>query len=154
MIKAVIFDFGRTLYDRDNDRFFPEVFGILESFSPRYKMAIVSMAPGGDIEERRQVLKDSNTEKYFDSIIFVREDKDSAYEKALVELNVEPKDIAIIDDRVKRGVSWGNRRGSVTIWFRNGKFKDELPDETTGEPTYTITDLSELLKIFENEIEE
>lgn len=149
MIKAIVFDFGRTLYDRDNDRFFPEAFEVLESFSSKYKMAIVSMAPGGDIEERRQVLKDNNMEKYFDSITFVKEDKDSAYEKALIELNVEPKDIVIIDDRVKRGISWGNKRGVATIWFRNGRFRDELPDESTGEPTYTITNLSELLKILE-----
>ncbi len=147
MVKVVIFDFGRTLYDRDNNGFFPEVPEILEKLSSRYKLAIVSMAVSDDPEERKRILKESNFEKYFDSTIFVKEDKDSAYEKALLELGVDPVEVAIVDDRVKRGVAWGNKRGAATIWFRNGKFKDELPDGETGEPTNTILNLSELLQI-------
>ncbi len=144
MVKAVIFDFGRTLYDRDNDRFFLEVPEVLEKLAPKYKLAIVSMAVSDDPEERKGVLRENSLEKYFDSIFFVKEDKDSAYEQALLELGVSPEEVAVVDDRIKRGIAWGNRRGATTIWFRNGKFKDELPGEETGEPAHIVTNLSEL----------
>lgn len=149
MIKAVIFDFGRTLYDRDDNRFFPETPEALEKLASKYKLAIVSMAISGDPGERKRLLKEGDLEKYFSSTIFVREDKDSAYEKALLELGVKPEEVAIVDDRVKRGIKWGNGKGTMTIWLRNGKFRDELPDETTGVPIHIITNLSELLKILE-----
>lgn len=53
-MKAIIFDFGRTLYDRETDRVFPEAFEVLEKLSPKYKVALVSLAPKGDLEERKR----------------------------------------------------------------------------------------------------
>ena len=147
MVKVIIFDFGRTLYDRDNDRFFPEVPEVLEKLAPKYKLVIVSMAVSDDPEERRKILKENNLEKYFDSMIFVKQDKDSAYEKVILDLRVNPEEIVIVDDRVKRGIAWGNRIGATTIWFRNGKFKDDLPDEKTGKPDYIINNLLKILLI-------
>ena len=52
-IKAVIFDFGRTLYNRDKDNFFPEVGDLLEYRYPKYKLAIVSIAKENFSPEER-----------------------------------------------------------------------------------------------------
>ena len=61
-IKAVIFDYGRTLYDRENDRFFPEVRELLEYLHPKYKLAIVSIAKENlQAEERLKALKSSGS---------------------------------------------------------------------------------------------
>lgn len=143
-MKAVIFDFGRTLYDRGAGRIFPEAFDILEKLSKKYRLAIVSLTTDGDMGNRIDILKENKIDHYFSPAIFVVEDKDSAYEKALKKMGVVPEDVAIVDDRVVRGIKWGNDMGAMTIWFKNGRFSDELPSKETGEPTHTITSLPEL----------
>jgi len=69
-MEAVIFDFGRTLYDRETERVFPDAFGVLEKLSEKYKLAIVSLTRGDDIESRFNILKLNNLDHYFDPIIF------------------------------------------------------------------------------------
>ena len=62
-------------------------------------------------------------------------------------LDVAPHEIAIVDDRTRRGIRWGNRNGTTTIWLRQGKFSKELPDEDMGQPTYTINTLNDLFAL-------
>ena len=80
----------------------------------------------------------------FSPIIFAAEDKDRAYADALRDMSLLPSQAAIVDDRARRGIRWGNRHGALTIWFRNGKFADELPDDDTGPPAHIIARLAEL----------
>lgn len=65
----------------------------------------------------------------------------------LARLGLKVEDVAIVDDRVKRGITWGNQHGAITIWLRKGKFMLELPDDDSGKPTHTINDLTELCSI-------
>jgi len=53
MIKAVIFDWGRTLYDNENNDLFPDAKEILEYLSKKYKLAIVSMANSEEAQKRK-----------------------------------------------------------------------------------------------------
>lgn len=148
MTKAIIFDWGRTLFDRDNDGLFPETKALVRDLSERYTLAIVSLAPKELIETRRQVVTDESLEQYFASIEFVdaKEDgaKDRAYERTLKHLTVQSSEVAIVDDRMVRGIAWGNRHGCTTIWFCNGRFSNEKPTDETGQPSYTITSLDDL----------
>lgn len=147
MIKLIIFDWGRTLYDNDNNRLFPETKHVLETLSNTYQLAIVSLSKDGDFERRWKIFREHDLEKYFISIQFTQHDKDKLYEKTLSELKTNPKQTVVVDDRMIRGISWGNRNKAKTIWIKKGKFSKELPTPETGKPTYTIEHIAEILNL-------
>ena len=150
-LRGIVFDWGRTLYDGDHAALFPEAARVVEQLSARYTLAIVALIARGDfeagLEARRAILRASGLEPRFAALLFARADKDSLYPLALRRLRLSPQEVAIVDDRVIRGVRWGNRAGATTIWLRRGKFARELPDEETGAPTHTIENLGQLLAI-------
>ena len=147
MVKAIIFDWGRTLFDSENSVLFPQTKQILEMMSQRYVLAIVSLASDGNVEKRKNIVCATEIETYFQSIRFSQTDKDSLYESTLVELALNPYEVAIVDDRIIRGIKWGNTRGAATIWLRKGKFAHEEPNEDTGMPTYIIQNIGELCQL-------
>ena len=147
MTKLIIFDWGRTLFDNDNNMLFPETKELVAHLAKNYTLAIVSLAKDGDFERRWRVIRNENLEPHFASILFTAGDKDALYAETLTELAVAPQDTTIVDDRTLRGIAWGNKNGARTIWVKKGKFADELPNETTGEPTHTIRRLDELYSI-------
>ncbi len=60
-----------------------------------------------------------------------------------------PEEILVVGDRIKREITIGNRLGMKTAWFKNGKFKDELPESKDEEPTYTLTKLEDVIQLLE-----
>jgi FMN phosphatase YigB (HAD superfamily) len=151
VITAIVFDWGRTLYDSEREALFPEVPDLVPRLARDYRLAIVSLVTGdyaARVAARSAALRDSGLEAYFSAVHFVSVDKDAAYVEALAELGVSPTTTAIIDDRVRRGIAWGNQHGATTVWLRRGRFANELPDAATGEPTYTIAAIGELAALF------
>ena len=74
-------------------------------------------------------------------------DKDKSFDEVVSRLDLPRSSILIVDDRMLRGIKYGNFRGHPTVWLQKGKFADELPDEKTKMPTFTIRSLDELSKI-------
>jgi len=150
VIKAIIFDWGRTLYDSEQGRLGAGVPDLLSTLARRYTLAIVSLV-SGEYErrsaERWQILRDSGIESRFAAARFVATDKDRAYVETLAELRVRAQEVAIVDDRVRRGIAWGNQHGALTAWLCRGRFAAELPDAVTGKPAHTISELSELARL-------
>lgn len=147
MIDAIIFDWGRTLYDSEVGALFPEVPELIPRLARSYRLAIVSLVSGDYAARsaaRLAMLRDSGLESHFAAVRFVASDKDRAYDETLAELGVAPSAVAIVDDRARRGIAWGNRHGATTIWLRRGRFADELPDAATGDPTHTLGAIGEL----------
>jgi len=140
----IIFDWGRTLYDNDNSGLFPGAVEILEYLSKKYILSIVSLVTRETPGERRKLIKDSGVGGYFASIGITAKDKNRMYRLCMNRHNMSPEDCLIVDDRVVRGISWGNRKGCATIWVCQGKFCQELPDKNSGFPTFTIRDIGEL----------
>lgn len=151
-MKSIIFDWGRTLYDPDAEDLFAGVREILPELAIGHRLFIVSLASKGadEIVRRKEMIKDFGIEEYFDDIFFAKEDKDFLYEELYQKHALLPNETAIIDDRMIRGVAWGNRQGATTVWFRNGKFANEIPTKETGDPTYIISQFTELENIFSN----
>ncbi len=147
MIKAVIFDWGRTLYDSENHNLFPQTKQTLELLKKRYILAIVTLASDGNSEKRRGIISSSGIEHYFSSIQCAQKDKDRLYEYTLVVLALNPWEVAIVDDRVVRGVKWGNHNGATTIWLKKGKFSCEEPAGDTGMPDHIISSIEDTCRI-------
>ncbi len=151
-IEALIFDYGRTLYDPGNITLFPDAGATIAALASKYRLAIVSLVSGDDHEERTAariaMLQHHQLDTYFSAILFGPANKERLYQQTLERLSLPASQVAIVDDRMIRGIAWGNKQGATTVWFRNGKFRDELPTVETGQPTYTIHHLTELLDIF------
>jgi len=147
--KYIIFDWGRTIYDPETKQLFPETINTLSYLKAKYDMAIVALATKGEhiIEERMNFIKENNLDKYFTEILMDIENKDSLYEAFINKFNIVPEKLIIVDDRVVRGIKWGNNFGCTTVWVKNGKFSEELPYNETGQPTYTIKNIGELVGI-------
>jgi FMN phosphatase YigB (HAD superfamily) len=146
-IKAIMFDWGKTLYDSENNTLFPGTESVLQLLSTLYVLVIVALASDGNIEKRMHLLRTYGIEKYFTAIYFSQKDKDALYTTALARLGLPAKDVAIVDDRVVRGIRWGNACGATTIWLKRGKFINEEPNKETGPPVYVISNLQEMCSL-------
>jgi FMN phosphatase YigB (HAD superfamily) len=144
-IKFIIFDWGGTLHDPMAKELFPGTVEVLDKLSKAYTLALVSLAKSQPYAERMKSIEENGIVPYFKKILVDEEDKDDLYEKLVRDFNMKPENIAVVDDRTIRGIAWGNRRGTMTVWVKRGRFANELPNEITGEPTHTIEDLNELL---------
>ena len=96
---------------------------------------------------RRRLMRDGES-KIDEREYHVSEDKDALYEGLVAKRGLNLVETAVVDDRVIRGIAWGNRNGATTVWFQNGKFGEELPNTETGDPTHLITEFIQLKNIF------
>ena len=147
-IKAVIFDWGRTLYDSDAKTEYPESGLVLEQLKARgYRLALVSLVSplaNATLEERERQIEKSPLRKYFEIARVTDEDKDQLFDEVVEKLNFPRSEILIVDDRVVRGIRYGNKNGHPTIWVQKGKFANELPNADTGKPTHVVNSLREI----------
>ncbi|MBI4032321.1 HAD hydrolase-like protein [Candidatus Berkelbacteria bacterium] len=155
MIRAIIFDWGRTLHDPEGRRIYPDAIETIPQLAERYRLAICTIV--GTSTESVRVLKvrTSPIGRFFRSVrsTTVAQVKDLLFEKTLDDLGLVPAEVVVVDDRVKRGVAWANRVGATSVWLHRpgGKFSDELPTAETGQPTYIITALDELPGVLHQE---
>jgi len=132
------------LYNPDADALYEGVSELINDLAKRYTLVLVSLAKSDTPQGRRQKIQESGIAQYFKMILVGGEDKNEMYEKVLTDMKIKSEEVLIVDDRTVRGIAWGNRRGATTVWLRRGKFADELPTKETGNPTFTINDVTEL----------
>lgn len=146
--KAIIFDWGRTLFDSETKNEFQDAEGVLNWCKEKgYRIACVSLVSkvaNATLEERRRQIETSSLRKFFEIVSVTDVDKDIILDEIVAKLNMQRSEILIIDDRMIRGIKYGNLRGHPTVWFQNGKFANELPNKETKEPTFIIHSLEEL----------
>lgn len=146
-IKAIILDYGRTLHDHEVGNFFPEAEEVLKTLRRKYRLALVSITSPDDVPRRLVKLQKFDLAKYFESVEIVHEKKNEALERTVQRLGAPYEQVAIVDDRSHGSIAWGNKHGCTTVWLQKGKFADELPDATTGQPTHIIHELKDLISI-------
>ena len=148
-IKAIIFDWGRTLYDVDNKKEISDSEDVLSYCKQKgYKICVASLArplTGDNAEERRKQIETSSLCKYIDMLeVSDVKEKDEMLDKLVKKLDIPKKEILLVDDRVVKSIKYGNKNGHPTAWLKSGPFADELPNSETGIPTFIIETLSEL----------
>jgi len=146
MIKAIIFDWVGTLYEK-NKGLFPYSEQVLRELRAKnYKLAVISKAVSDNTRNRLKQI--GKIKKYLDVIIVDTDKTAEQYIECMKKLNVRPENVLIVDDRTIRGIKIGNQLGCKTYWVKNGEFANETPNEETGQPTKTIKSEEDLLKIF------
>ncbi|OGE79030.1 MAG: hypothetical protein A2751_01045 [Candidatus Doudnabacteria bacterium RIFCSPHIGHO2_01_FULL_46_14] len=149
MIKAVIFDWGRTLYDNDLNREADGAKEILRFCKEKgCRMALVSKVSGNHtVEGRTQLIENSPLRQYLDLFFVTAEYKDKFLDEIVRNWDLPRSEIMIVDDRTVRGIKYGNEHGHPTVWLEKGKYAQELPNAETGQPTHRIRELRELFEI-------
>jgi len=150
-IKAIIFDWGRTLYNSENKEEFSDAKQVLEYCRTKgYRMAIASLVSINNTvtpAERISQIENSPLRKFFELALVTNKDKDAIFDEIVEKLNIPRNQVLIVDDRIIRGIKYGNKNGHPTVWFQNGKFANELPNEIMDYPKHTIHSLNELTQI-------
>ncbi|MFA4975338.1 MAG: HAD family hydrolase [Candidatus Paceibacterota bacterium] len=151
-IKAIIFDWGRTLYDVDNKKEISDSEDVLLYCKQKgYKMCVASLArplTGDSVEERKKQIENSSLGRYLDMLeVSDVKEKDEMLDNLVKKINVSRDEILFVDDRIVKSIKYGNKNGHPTAWLQAGPFANELPNDETGIPTFIIETLSELKNI-------
>ncbi len=144
MIEAVIFDYGRTLYDPSTGKLFPEADKVLsELANHQIRLGLVTIAV--DTQSRRQELARFGIEEFFSSIEVVDLRKRKDFTVTLEALKTDPQQCVVIGDSLKREITEGNRIGAVTVWTRQRLFSSRQPRNDLERPKAVIDNLGELV---------
>lgn len=145
MIEGIIFDWIGTLYERNKGPF-PFSEKVLRELKKKYKLGLISLAKH-DRDNREKEIKDSGLDKYFNFIMIDNTKYPYHYKLCMNQMKTTPENTAIVDDRVIRGIKIGNELGCQTYWIQKGEYEKELPNKETGEPTFRINSVEDLLTL-------
>ncbi len=145
MIEAIIFDWIGTLYQFGGKGLFPYSERVLQELRSRYKLAAISKAVSNNVENRLRQMHEIG--HYFDFILADSDKTPEQFIECMQRLKVKPKNTLAVDDRADRGIQIANALGCKTAWIQQGKYADIVPTKETGEPTYKINSVEDLLTI-------
>lgn len=143
MLKAIVFDWNGTLYNKEKEEFYPEARKVLTKVREKYKTGLLSR---GEKDARLALLEQTGVKGLFDSIVIMPNKTDEELKVCLAELHVLPEEALVVDDRPKRGVLAGNTLGCMTCWVRQSEHREEMPKDNET-PTYIIDEIKELLSL-------
>ena len=95
MAKMIIFDYGRTLYDRETDDFFPDAIPVVKTLAEKYRLSIVSVSPADEEEARIEALREQGILDHFEEIVFTAsgDAKGKEYEALLRKVDLTQLDL-------------------------------------------------------------
>lgn len=141
-MKAIIFDFNRTIYDPDGKRLIYGARQILElAIARNFLLFLVSQRENG----REEILNREDINKYFQKVFFVMEKNREIFEFILSECSLKPREVLVVGDRLSAEIKVGKEVGCKTVWIKKGKFAMERKRGVS--PDFTITDIAQLSKI-------
>ncbi len=146
MVRGVIWDFMRTLYDPESGSLTAGARSVLEHCKQHdLPMCLLSSQGSGN---REQQIQACGIQHFFVDIQIIAGHKTAEhFIWASYAMDVIPRDILLIGDRVKKEIVLGNRFDATTVWYRRGKFAQEEPGSQIEKPNYTITDLKQVIEI-------
>jgi len=135
----IIFDYNRTIYDPETGQLYPSVIELLRDLSAHHELFLVSQYES----VRKKQVADLGIARFFKEIVFVPSKTKSLFQ----DLAGRSKNAMVVGDRVQSEIYLGNELGLVTVWFRRGKFRDEVPVDPREQPRHIIKNLNELYAI-------
>lgn len=145
-IKAVIFDFGYTIYDPETDQFLD---GALETIKLLHKkgLKLALMSRTKDPERRKKQIRELGLEKYFDFIEALPIHGTKEFSPIIEKFGFGVNEYLVVGDRFTSEITQGNRVGMKTVRLLYGPEKDLEPKEDMEKPDYTISNLKEVIEL-------
>ncbi|MDD5416169.1 MAG: HAD hydrolase-like protein [Candidatus Daviesbacteria bacterium] len=146
MFDMIIFDWKRTLYDPDRKVLLPGAVELLKFLRSKH-IPMILIGKGG--QDMKQEVKRLGVAKYFQEIVFSDKEKDLQTFQKFIK---NPQEVLVIGDRVRSELEIGKKLGAVTIWVRQGKFVNELPENPNQKPDYIVANLDKLAVLFKTHL--
>ncbi|MBS3169147.1 HAD family hydrolase [Candidatus Woesearchaeota archaeon] len=144
MIRGIIFDFNRTLYIPEIKKIPEETIELLKNLKKLgFSLALISIKEA----EREEIIEAYNLFTLFSILKFVDEKNRAVFQEVLMSLKCSSEEVVVIGDRVRSEIKIANGMGIKTIWYRQGKFSNELPQEKVELPNWTIDYLPQIKDI-------
>jgi ribonucleotide monophosphatase NagD (HAD superfamily) len=140
---SIIFDWKRTLYDPDSSTLIVGAVELLE-FLANHNIPMYLIGKGN--QEMYDETARLGIAKYFTEILFVEGSKDPQDFIKYVDTQ-NPNNTIVIGDRIRSELKVGNSIGATTIWVKQGKFANELPETDVEKPNYTVYNLLEIIDL-------
>ena len=146
MIKGIIFDFNRTVYDPETSELTKGVLGLLYRLvAQRYRLCLISKKTA---EDRAEQISELGLDKYFVDIQVIEGNKtEQNFERCMQVMSLDASEIAVVGDRTREEIRLGKKFGMRTIWYKSGKFAAEIPRGPEEEPDYAVTRLEEMVEL-------
>jgi len=146
MIKGIIFDFNRTLYNPELCLLVNGTLEVLDDLTEQeMQLCLISKKSS---EDRREQISNLGLDKYFKDIQVIKgEKKEEHLQYCLDIMGLSPEEVAVVGDRVRCEIGLGNRLGMTTIWFQRGVYGNEPPTNQYEKPNYRIKKLEQVLEI-------
>ncbi|MBR9699848.1 HAD hydrolase-like protein [Candidatus Woesearchaeota archaeon] len=150
MVKGIIFDYNRTLFDPVNKSLIPGAKEVLDNLSQNgFKIALMSRT--SDKTKRMEQIHRIGIMDNFSHIQLIQkdtEDKGFHHLKACADkMSLPASELAVVGDRVRSEIRLGKKLDMLTIWYKAGKYSDEMPMAEDEAPHHTITQLGEVIRI-------
>ena len=139
MISSIVFDWKRTLYNPDESMLIDGAHEILELFREN-GVPLVLVGKGG--KDMYSEVKRLGVGKYFEQIVFQEGTKEDTLFRPYVSKE-SPSTTFFIGDRVRSELAVGKSLGATTIWVRQGRFAEEMPESEKQKPDHIVSSLTE-----------
>ena len=107
-IKAIIFDWGRVLFDSETKKDFSEAEDVVMFCKNRgLRLAVaslVSASSNANLKERKNQIESSNLRKFFEFVRVTEGDKDLIFDEIVEKLGLPREEILIVDDRTLKSI--------------------------------------------------
>ncbi|OGM11505.1 hypothetical protein A2Z22_00450 [Candidatus Woesebacteria bacterium RBG_16_34_12] len=107
MIKLIIFDFYKTLYNPKTNSLYRGTYSILKILSSKYSLVLISSSN----YRRKLLISRLDIKKYFKKVIVVNQKTESVYRK----LKPQMIQTLIIGDRTEEEILFGKNLGCKTL---------------------------------------
>ncbi len=138
MIKGIIFDFMRTLYDPEKGRLFSGALPLLKVFKEwGLKLGLISF--GG--QEKRMLIESLNLGGAVDWCQVVLEKTPSVFSHFRKAFHLKAEEVLVVGDLVNQEIAVGKSLGMKTAWI---KTRWSLEDSPSVKPDFVVTSVREL----------
>ncbi|KND51978.1 MAG: hypothetical protein ABA06_01810 [Parcubacteria bacterium C7867-001] len=143
-MRAVIFDFNRTLREHKEEKLLPHAYETLVELKKKgYLLYLLSRKEG----DRANLLDLLGINDFFDKIFFVEDKNPETFKEVLACLPAGLEEVFVVGDHRHEEIRLGNSFGLRTIWLKRGEFAN-LPEKNAFDaPWKTIVDLEEIREI-------
>lgn len=140
---------GIPKWPKELEQLYPDAEGILKLLSQKYKLGIIANQSEGTQER----INNWNIGKYFDVVAASAEEGCAKpdlkiFNIALKKANCNPKNAAMIGDRIDNDIVPAKKLGMKTMWVKQGFAEYQTIHSNDEKPDYIIESIGEIVKIF------
>ena len=145
MIKAIIFDYGYTIYDPEIKGFQPDAMATIKFLSDKFKLILVSRT--SDTEARLRQIEAVGFDQLFHYIKVIKKEESKDFKDILDFFKFKPEEFLVVGDRITSEITQGKKLGMLTCRFLYGPEKNLVPENELETPDFTIEKLSDVIRI-------